>query len=443
MSQTVLPNTINYNDQLPTVSPSTQNFTQVLQPINGSQFGQNQQIYIDIPSRGFIDPQSIYIRYKMNVTCQTANIAVDTVSVIGCPVYTPFVRVETYINSQQIDAVQDYNVVAHSWSNLFLGVNEKYGNQFGFGYQDPTTAATVSMDELDGRALPAFNVGVTTSYTVSAPLVCTKLTNCEKFIPAFATGGLRMIFTLDTLANMFSTTAAILAFINPATTFINNFELVYDMIDFGPEVERSIMAQPSIMIKSNGYANSSTTVGAASPAGTITLVYNQRFASIRSAIVLPSGSVVNTKTLNGKFDSVDVTTGGYYQLNVGGVQFPQGGPINFTNNKAGAMSELRKATGNLYDWSKSMSINSVEFGYTDDATSSATQPGKCYVGFDLNKINSASKNMLNGTSSQNSPINLILSIAAATVAAKNIYLILNYDCVFIIDPRTKMITLNQ
>ena len=47
MSQTVLPNTINYNDQLPTISPSTQNFTQVLQPINGSQFGQNQQIYIN------------------------------------------------------------------------------------------------------------------------------------------------------------------------------------------------------------------------------------------------------------------------------------------------------------------------------------------------------------------------------------------------------------
>ena len=60
------------------------------------------------------------------------------------------------------------------------------------------------------------------------------------------------------------------------------------------------------MIKSNGYANSSTTVGAASPAGTITLVYNQRFASIRSAIVLPSGSSVNTITLNGKFDSVDI-----------------------------------------------------------------------------------------------------------------------------------------
>ncbi len=49
MSQTVLPNSINYNDQLSSISPSTQNFSQVLQPINGARFGQNQQITIDIP----------------------------------------------------------------------------------------------------------------------------------------------------------------------------------------------------------------------------------------------------------------------------------------------------------------------------------------------------------------------------------------------------------
>ncbi len=113
MSQTVLPNSINYNEQLASISPATQNYTQVLQPINGAQFGQNQQITIDIPSRGFIDPQSMYIRYRMNVGCITANIAADTVTVIGCPVYTPFARVETFIDSQQIDTVQDYNVVAH------------------------------------------------------------------------------------------------------------------------------------------------------------------------------------------------------------------------------------------------------------------------------------------------------------------------------------------
>jgi hypothetical protein len=246
---------------------------------------------------------------------------------------------------------------------------------------------------------------------------------------------------------MFSATPAIQAFINPSTgtngTFITNFEVVYDMIDFGPDVERSILSQPSIMIKSNGYANSSTTVAAAAN-GLQTLVYDQRFASIRSAIVLPGGTAVNAKTLNGKFDAVDITTGGSYSLTIGGIQFPQGGPINFALNKAGAMSELRKATGNLYDWSKSMAINSVEFSYLDDSTTTPVQPGKCYVGFDLNKVNSSSRNMLNGTSSQNAPINVNVTISTQMGAnAKNVFLVLNYDCVFILDPRTKMITLNQ
>ena len=65
--------------------------------------------------------------------------------------------------------------------------------------------------------------------------------------------------------------------------------------------------------------------------------------------MLPAGAAVNAKTLNGKFDAVEITTGGFYSLTIGGIQFPQGGPINFSINKAGAMSELRKATGSLYD----------------------------------------------------------------------------------------------
>ena len=234
MSQTVLPNTINYGESLPSISPSTQNFTQVLQPVNGANFGQNQQIFVDIPSRGFIDPQSIYIRYKMTVITTAAT----AYSVLGCPLYAPFARVETFINSQQVDSVQDFNVVAHSWTNLFLGVNEKYGNQYGFGYADPT-AAVVSMDELDGRDLGTVGLAPGTSYFVSGPLVCTKLTGCEKFIPAFATGGIRLIFTLNTYANMLSYSGANL---NVGATNLTNFELVYDLIDFGPEVEQSILS---------------------------------------------------------------------------------------------------------------------------------------------------------------------------------------------------------
>ncbi len=426
MSQVVLPNTINYAEQLPSLMAGVNNYTQVLQPVNGSSFTQNQQIFIDIPSRGFIDPKSIYIRYRAVATTTTQG------GVVGCPVYTPFQRLDTYINSQMVDTINDYNQVAHAWSNLNLGVNEKYGSQTSFGYAD-ATAGTVSMDELDGRYLSS---ATGETYFVSAPLVACMLSGCEKFIPAFATGGIRIIFTLDSNSNMFSNGSG------ASTMTINNFELVYDLVDFGAEVEQSILAMDKVVIKSNSYANSAVALNSGST-GNLNLVFNQRFASIRSAIVHPSGSAVDAVTVNGKFDAVDVSTGGTYALNVGGVVFPQGGPINFGTNRAGALMELRKAVGNLYDWSRSPSINSVEFGYNEAGVTTLTQPGKVYVGFDLNKINSASNNMLNGTSSQNTPINLQLNIVSATAKAKNINLILNYDAILTIDPRTKMLSVMQ
>lgn len=435
MAQSVLPNSINYQDQLPALIPGVNNYTQVQAPVNGSTFGQNQQIFIDIPSRGFIDPASIYIRYKMTVT--TSADQASATSVLGFPLMAPFARVDTMINSQIIDSVADYNQVAHYWSNAFLSVADKYGNQYGFGYKD-TTPDTVTLDELDSRLLGTILSATPVSYFVSGPLVCTKLTGCEKFIPAFATGGIRLVFTLDAWSNVFSQTTNF----DNTKTLISNFELVYDLVDFGPEIEQMVLSQPTIMIKSNGFANSAVNVPTGTT-GTNTLVFNQRFASIRSAVVHPSGAGVTAKTLNGKFDAVDITTGGYYSLVCGGVQFPQGGPLSMANNKAGILSELRKATGNLYDWSKSMSINSTEFNYVENDTTTVIQPAKCYVGFDLNKLNSAGKNMLNGISSQNSPINVVLNIATATAAAKNVNLILNYDCIFMIDPRTKMISINQ
>jgi len=104
--------------------------------------------------------------------------------------------------------------------------------------------------------------------------------------------------------------------------------------------------------------------------------------------------------------------------------------------------ELRKATGSLYDWSKAMSINNVEFVYREagETNTTALEPAKFFVGFDLNKINSASNAMLNGSSSQNSPIIAQVSFAAATTLAKSLNLTSNYDAVLTIDTRSKQIS---
>lgn len=428
MAQTVLPSSINYAEQLPYLPSQVQNLTQVLQPINGSSFTQNQQIFIDIPSRGFIDPKSIYIRYKNVVVTATQG------GVIGCPALTPFQRIDTFINSQMIDSVNDYNVVAHVWTNLNLGVNEKYGAQSAFGYLD-ATSSTVTLDELDGRYLSS---ATGETFFVSAPLPALMLTDCEKLIPAFATGGIRLVFTLDSDANVCSQGSG------TSSETISNFELVYDMIDFGPEIEMGIKNQESIVIKSSGYSLNSTTI-ASGTSGQQSLVFNQRFASIRNAVFLSSGGK-SAKLINGKFDSVNICGDGTYSLLCGGVQFPQAGPFNTKTNRQGIVQELRKATAGsagLYDWSKSMAINAVEFAYDEDSTTSLSQPGKFYVGFSMVKCSGQAKAMLNGTSSQNSPITVQLNIGTATVTTKNCSLVLNYDAIIMIDPRTKMVRVNQ
>ena len=115
------------------------------------------------------------------------------------------------------------------------------------------------------------------------------------------------------------------------------------------------------------------------------------------------------------------------------------------------MQELRKSQGELYDPTNAMSINTIEFSYTDAivglANAGATpttliQPGKFIIGIDTCKLGSGSThNLLNGTSSQNSPIiNVLMNLTAATLAARNLNLVIKYDALVEFDPATRMLS---
>lgn len=430
MSVQVLPNQINYNENVPSLMPGVNNYTQAVSPSNGNSFSQNTQIVVDLPSRGFIDPKSLYIRYKQSFT-----VGAGTSTICGVPAYTPIQRLDLFINSSLWDSINDYNKVATDWVNLNLGISDKLGIMSAWGYNDTTGATT----KLDGRALTASTTNV---FSVAGPLVACPLSGCEKFIPAFAMGGIRLVFTLDSYNNMISNGSTVTDF------SITNFEVVYDLVDFGPEVENEILNSQSITLKTNSYNLSSVNVPQ-STKGNITFVFYQNYASIRSAI-LSTASAKSATTVNGKYDSVDITNigtyGGAYSLSVGSMSYPQAGPLNTVNNRNGILMELRKAVGSLYDWSKSFSIDFNEFGYAENGTTTTDAPGKFFVGFDLNKINSMSNFMLNGTSSKNTPINAVIQIndsATGTSSARNLCLMLNYDMIVTIDPRTKQVSILQ
>ena len=48
---------------------------------------------------GFIDPKSIYLSYKVT----TRNINAADGHIVGCPLYTLFLQIDTIINSQTIE----------------------------------------------------------------------------------------------------------------------------------------------------------------------------------------------------------------------------------------------------------------------------------------------------------------------------------------------------
>ena len=98
-----LPNSINLNDIPEALKSDVHSTTIVINPVN-SKSSYSDILIFDYNSgqRGFIDPKSIYISYKACVV--TPNVANG--AILGTPIYSPFLRIDTIINSQTIESVE-------------------------------------------------------------------------------------------------------------------------------------------------------------------------------------------------------------------------------------------------------------------------------------------------------------------------------------------------
>ena len=95
-----LPSAINYQEGLAVLPENTQNFNISCVLVSGGSFGPSSQIQVDLGNRGFLDPASLLIRYKIQYT-STAG-ATGT-QIVGTPVYIPFLRFETLVNSNTVE----------------------------------------------------------------------------------------------------------------------------------------------------------------------------------------------------------------------------------------------------------------------------------------------------------------------------------------------------
>ena len=261
------------------------------------------------------------------------------------------------------------------------------------------------------------------------------------YIPAGASRGLAGLPTSVVTADAASQFTSIL---------ISNFEIVYNQVQFPPQIDAEIRAMsPKIRIKTTSFATGSSSLNA-NASGTANLIYNLRYASIKGLFLINGGTAASS--INKLMESFDITRGGVttsaagvptgggsYNFVVNGINYPQNA-INTQYNKAYALQELRRSMNNIFNKSVSMAINSNEFNVIDGATTNTNIPAKFYVAVNTQRLSVPYKALFTGISSQNSPITAVINIG--TVATSQIYtciLAIYYDAIIEIDLATKQV----
>jgi len=431
-----LPNQVNYQEPLLMLPENTTNFLCAALPTNGSSFSPGSIAQVDLTTkRGFLDPASLSIRYKITTT----SAGVTQTKIVGTPLYTFINKFVCYANSQTIETISNYNTVANLLVNLQMSVADKVGQQFSLAYTDITTTP-VTNEALDGRLCTA----TTDTFSCSGPLYC-MLSNSEKMIPLAVLQNMRMEFTFESLVNVSSNLTTDLGSIMTAYS-ITNFEVVYNVVDFGQEVQRQIFdASPNgkIRIKTKSY-NTSIAPIASGTSGNINLIYNLRYASIKSCF-LNFGGTAASDSANKNLDSIDPTsdsstTGGDFQIQIAGICYPQK-PLSSLNNKAGIFNELRRSMGSIFGSNVAMAINAYEFSRNDGTATTYDKPGKFWVGFNLEKCTIPSKAFFTGVSTSNSPITAIINSSSSTNQVYNAMLIAVFDAIIDLDVQSKQIVI--
>ena len=116
----VLPRELQYVPSLPSLGDNVVNTSVVISPTNGATFAESSIIQFDLPQRAFLDPNTLYLRYKASVT-NGATIA----QMKGTPAYTPFINLQTIFGSSVVENIQNYGQIQNMLVNLTHNAAQK------------------------------------------------------------------------------------------------------------------------------------------------------------------------------------------------------------------------------------------------------------------------------------------------------------------------------
>ena len=429
--ETALPSQLNYGGQS-IVPPSTDSYEVVVRPTTNGSYVGGSQAYFDIPCVDFLDPSSMYIRYRLNTTSAGA----ATQFLRGAPVYAPIQRVQTYMSGQSREIIDEYGQILTYVLNNQLAVSMKAGSA-SYGYSVQTASET---NIYDGLVISHTGAG-TISTSLAAPFVnCLSL--CDKFIPLDGMNSLRFVLTFDSLTNIFCPTGTTYpaggTFTAPTNFTIDNLEIVYTAIRFNDEIKNMLLGSgEELVIKTQSF-NNITSILPASSSGVLAIPFQLRLSLIKSLHTLFVKND-NTTNPNGKFESRDVTSAnGSYQYDCAGKLYPQLA-LDTLNNKSATLMEGKKAWNALYSTEWTPSINALEFSINDGNTSTVTIPAKYFFSTNTERV-SSNQYLLSGMSSQNSPVILRINIGQTTSAHNyNISCVALYDMLIRVNTATRQV----
>lgn len=439
----VLPKEIDFNQIANRLPDGSSTINVSINPINGSSFSGvsgGSQIIFDLPNDGYLDGSSMYLTYYYDFT----NAA--TCDMLGaCVAASPIARVDVVVSGQVIESILDANILTSHLYTMTTNVASRYGWTAAIGtgaYGLVTDFENVS----DGRTIAINEKG-----SFSFPLL-TCLASCDKFIPLFCMGQVRIILTLAPVASYFTLAAA------PTAATFSQWQLDYKSPRFGPSVDASVMdmvdSQGRFLLKMSSWATQATTI-AANSSGTLALPFNLRYSSVKSIFAF-FGTASTSGTRCRDFDSTDISggivpgdlaaTGGTYQWSIGGFSYPQRA-ISTVYNKTRALQELRQAIGVIHDSDNSMCINTLEFymgGVAGqkgtDCQSIFTRPGKFIFASNTQRVTSES--LLSGISTQLAPIILNITTTGIGSVACVCRCAVNFDLLLEVFPATKQLKVN-
>ena len=414
-----LPKEVNYMDksELPKGTTSS---TIVITPQTGNLTynASGQLIQFNLPIRGYLVPNTLYLRYKMTLT-NAANFTVSTVIAGAFPAYSPFLRMETLIGSNVVESISNYNML----NQMILTCKTHYARKFGLAaMMGIGSGANTALTTSNCNAYSPTTTVTTEDVYVAIPVNCL-FGNADKLVPLKFMPATSLNFYLDSATNFAP---------GITTVGLSNCELCFDVIEFGPDVDGAVLSmvdeRGKLVLKSQSYMVSQQNVPS-TISGTNEYIYSMRLASIKSLFLNIGGVASANKT----FDSFDITMkSGSYQFFIAGTPYPSR-EISTALNRGAVLAELAMAIDGTSDPSQAnFSITPVEFNYNSNAVSTVLLPAKFYVGTNVERL--ASSAMLTGISSQLSPISVRLVNSIASAAAHTMALIAHYDVLIEIDP---------